>query len=49
METSNNVLIDKKPVFKYAWEKLNTGDYTDIKEYTKAYKEWDKKRKQVTK
>lgn len=26
----------KKPIFKYAWEQLNTGDYTDLKSYTNA-------------
>ncbi len=31
-----------KPIFKYAWEKLNTGDYTDIKSYNTAMKEYNK-------
>ena len=37
----NNVI--KKPVFKWAWQKLEVGDYTDIKEYKKAYKDYLKK------
>ena len=26
----------KKPIFKQAWEQLNTGDYTDLRSYTDA-------------
>jgi hypothetical protein len=32
----------EKPIFKWAWEKINTGDYTDIKSYNAAMKEYNK-------
>lgn len=28
-------------IFKYAWEQLNTGDYTDLKSYTDAMKAYN--------
>lgn len=41
----------EKPIFKWAWEKINTGDYTDIKSYNAAMKEYNKlkKAKPITK
>lgn len=32
----------KKPVFKWAWQKLEAGDYTDKKSFEKAMKEYRK-------
>ena len=37
----------KKPVFKWAWEKINTGDYTDIKSYNAAMKEYNNLKKKT--
>jgi len=31
----------KKPIFKYAFQKLNKGDYTDLKLFTKALKDYN--------
>ena len=37
----------KKPVFKWNWEKINTGDYTDIKSYNAAMKEYNNLKKKT--
>jgi hypothetical protein len=32
----------QKPVFKWAWQKIETGDYTNIKDFKIAMREYTK-------